>query len=227
MIILASDTSTISLSVCLLKDDAVFEFYAADFYRHNETLLPAAEELCRKAGCSIKEINALAVAAGPGSFTGLRIGIMTFKSLAYALDVPLYSCNSLDLLAQNARHVCGLVMPVIDAKKKSVYTALYRQGSLISSYLDLPACELKKFCTGYTDEKIFILGYAADSYPEEFREIPNTVIMEKPFWNIRSYNIALSALADISAGKPAADPFNLKPYYLRRSEAEINFRIEV
>lgn len=127
MIILAVDTTTFSGSVALLDDtNLVAELNMDSAKTYSERLLPSINFLLEANDLSIKDVEAYAVAAGPGSFTGIRIGLSTVKSLAYASSGPVASVSTLEALALKLAHPHrGLVCPVVDAKKKEVYAALF------------------------------------------------------------------------------------------------------
>lgn len=98
--------------------------------RHAETLMPAIDDLCRRAGLRAADIEGVAVDVGPGLFTGLRVGLSTARALAAALGTPAASVNSLEALAHPQRFGAGLVAPVVDAKRSEVFWAVYRCDGL-------------------------------------------------------------------------------------------------
>src|SRR4030042_1800262 len=137
MLILAVETSTSAGSLALMdaplagKDSEAEGKCLAEHTlnlpgTHSEKLMPAIDNLLREASLSLREIGGIALALGPGSFTALRIGVSTVKGLAYALRVPVVGVPTLDALAQNVRFAPFPVCPVLDARKKEVYAALFR-----------------------------------------------------------------------------------------------------
>ena len=129
MLTLAIDTSTKTASIALLEDDVVLsEVFINLNLHHSVTLLPAMENLTRVAGTTPDRADLLACTTGPGSFTGLRIGISTVKGLALATGRPVVGVSTLDALALNLVPSSMTICPMLDAGKKQVWTAIYRIG---------------------------------------------------------------------------------------------------
>lgn len=127
MIILAFDTSSRSMSVALLDDDRVLAESCLDAGRqHGATLLPAIDDILSRSGREIREVGLYACTTGPGSFTGLRVGVGTARGLARAFGTPLVGVSSLAALSMNGSTSAMTVCPMLDARRGEVYTALYR-----------------------------------------------------------------------------------------------------
>lgn len=126
MKILAIDSSGIVATVAILDDDILVAEYTINHKKtHSQTLLPMIEEITKMTELDLKELDAVAIAGGPGSFTGLRIGSATAKGLGLALDVPLVSVPTLDALAYNLCGSTDIVCPMMDARRQQVYTGVY------------------------------------------------------------------------------------------------------
>lgn len=126
MKILALESSAVACSACLTEDDfLVAQSYENSGMTHSVTLLPMAEELMKRVGVQGKDIDVFAVAAGPGSFTGVRIGVSACKGLAWALDKPCAKVSTLEAMAWSAAVLPGLLCPVMDARREQVYNALF------------------------------------------------------------------------------------------------------
>lgn len=134
MKILALDSSGLVASVAVVCDDELIAEYTTNYKKtHSETLLPMLDQVTKTIGLDLDTIDALAVASGPGSFTGLRIGSATAKGLGFALDKPIIPVPTLEGLAMNAWGSLGLVVPIMDARRNQVYTGIYsfsKEGSL-------------------------------------------------------------------------------------------------
>ena len=127
MKILALDSSGIVASVAVIEDDILLAEYTVNYKKtHSQTLLPMLDEVVKMTELDLETIDAIAVAAGPGSFTGLRIGSATAKGLGLALKKPLIAVPTVDALAYNLYDVSGLICPIMDARRKQVYTGIYR-----------------------------------------------------------------------------------------------------
>ena len=127
MRVLALDSSGIVASVAVVEDDTLVAEYTVNYKKtHSQTLLPMLDEIVKMTEMALKTIDAIAVAKGPGSFTGLRIGSATAKGLGLALDKPLVGIPTVEALAYNLYDVKGLICPIMDARRKQVYTGIYR-----------------------------------------------------------------------------------------------------
>lgn len=126
MKILALESSAVACSACLTEDDfLIAQSYENSGMTHSVTLLPMAEELLKRVGVESKDIDVFAVAAGPGSFTGVRIGVSACKGLAWALDKPCARVSTLEAMAWGASALPGILCPVMDARREQVYNALF------------------------------------------------------------------------------------------------------
>lgn len=126
MKILAVDSSSLTASVAVVEDDITVAEYTVNYKKtHSQTLLPMLDEIVKMTEQDLQTVDAIALAAGPGSFTGLRIGSATVKGLAQALDKPVVSVPTVDGLAGNLYGTDKLVCPVMDARRNQTYTGLY------------------------------------------------------------------------------------------------------
>ena len=126
MIILALDSSGLTASVAILEDDNLLGEYTICYKKnHSQTLLPMLDEVVRMLELDLEAVDGIAIAAGPGSFTGLRIGGATAKGLGLALNKPLLSVPTLDALAYNLYGTEGVICPLMDARRNQTYTGIY------------------------------------------------------------------------------------------------------
>jgi len=125
--ILNIETATKNCSVCLAQEGevVVLKEFAGDGYAHAEKLHLFIEESLQDACITFKDLNAVAVSKGPGSYTGLRIGVSAAKGLCYALNIPLIAIDTLEVLARRIRIQDGVIVPMIDARRMEAYTAVY------------------------------------------------------------------------------------------------------
>ena len=127
MKILGLDSSGIVASVAIVEEDNLIAEYTVNYKKtHSQTLLPMLDELAKMTELDMDTIDAIAVAAGPGSFTGLRIGSATAKGLGLALKKPLVEIPTVDALAYNLYDAKALICPIMDARRSQVYTGIYR-----------------------------------------------------------------------------------------------------
>ena len=174
MKLLALDTSSMTATVALFDDNKLIGEYTLNHKRsHSQKLMPMIEEIIKSCDLTPKEIDAFAVSLGPGSFTGLRIGIATVTAMAQALDKMVVGVPTLEALAFNLFNSEGLVCPIIDAQRDLVYTGVYQ-------WMDGNMMEVVKQQVLHIDELISILK-EEDKYVEERHHKHITLLMEI-FW---------------------------------------------
>ena len=224
MLILAFETTAKAGSVALLDDQKLLgESYQNTGLTHSQTLLSMAEDLLKNCGQTVADVTAVAVAAGPGSFTGVRIGVAAAKGFAWGAELPCYDVSTLEAMAMGLGVWNGYICPVMDARRGQVYNALFRvecgkctrvQEDRAVSLPDLGA-ELQNF-----KEPIFLVGDGSIlCYNTLLEGVPNLVCPPEHRMHQRASGVALAAKADVLAGKPA-DGAGLTPNYLRLSQAE-------
>lgn len=179
MIILAIDTSTDYLSLAVMRDGKIVaRFHRRAHMRHSSLLVPMIAKLLKRSKLRARDIDSFAISAGPGSFTGLRIGVTTVKGLAYSLKKPIVAVPTLDVIARNVKGFKGTICPVLDARKNKVYACFYSSDGKnvrrISKHLLITAKELMEKATRY--DKIFFLGDAA---PGKFDWHPRAEIVAR------------------------------------------------
>ena len=162
MKVLGLDSSGLVAGVALIQDDVLIAEYTTDYKKtHSQTLLPMLDELRRMVDLDLKSIDLIAVAAGPGSFTGLRIGIAAFKGLAWAADKPCLGISTLEAMAENIAHLNGLVVGAMDARRAQVYNAVFEaKDGVLTRLTPDRAISLEDLCAQLTgkDQPITVLG---------------------------------------------------------------------
>ncbi len=136
MKILALESSAVACSACLTEDEfLIAQSYENSGMTHSVTLLPMAEELLKRLGVELRDVDVIAVAAGPGSFTGVRIGVSAAKGLAWALEKPCAKVSTLEAMAWNVSALPGVLCPVMDARREQVYNALFSFDGVVMTRL--------------------------------------------------------------------------------------------
>ena len=235
MLILAVETSTFTGSVALVEAPSpggasgAFQIVGETTLNLSEThssrLMPAIDRLLRETSRPIQAVQGIAVGLGPGSFTGLRIAVSTVKGLAFSLRVPVVGVPTLDALAHNIPYASPLVCPVLDARKKEVYAALFRgdgEGQLrrTGEYWVLSPEDL---CSRIS-ERAILVGSGAEVYRETFREkLGSRALFAPPEFSFpRASSVARLSLPSFHNGQ-TMDVMTFTPLYVRRSEAEIHW----
>lgn len=226
MRILAADTSTMSGSFALLEgENVIAEWTLRSAHTHNRRLLKAIDTLIGEAGWDLHSIDAFAVASGPGSFTGLRIGMTTLKVLAWTLGKLYAAIPSLDALAYPLSFAAYPVCSVIDARKNEVYCALYRTDAdgdprIVMPYTVLPPMAL----AGKIRETTIFAGDGWLLYKDRMKKKLGSLALEAPATShiVRAGSVGELARKRFLRGE-ADDPITSLPLYIRPSEAEIRF----
>lgn len=225
--VLGIDTATSQVAVALGDGEGlVASFESTRGRRHAETLAPAVQFVCRQAGVGLREVSVIACDVGPGLFTGLRVGVATAKAMAQALRVPVVDSSSLDLLALPARHARRLLVPIVDARRGEVFSALYRPvpGGVqrITPYRLGPPDHLASELVA-RDEECLLLGDGARRYSG------NLVCDAKiELAGPEHAHPSVGALVELAHGRFVREEFlqpsELEPLYLRKPDVAINWQ---
>lgn len=229
MKILAFDSTAKAATAALLEDDRILaEFTVDNGLTQSEVLLPMAENVCARTGCSIADMDYYAVTVGPGSFTGVRIGVATVKGLAFRMPRGEENCvgvSTLEALAENLSSLDGILCPVMDARRAEVYNALFRmENGVLTRLCPDRAISLEaladELLTLYPQENIRLSG---DGYDIAFAALSarGVPVLPTPFL-LRTQNaasVALCASRIVKAGGAVRDGA-LSPVYLRLPQAE-------
>lgn len=221
MLTLSIDTATKICAVALCRDEQILGEYSINMgMTHSEGLLPQLEQLLLRTGVKKEDIELLAVSMGPGSFTGLRIGLATAEAMAYSWKCYLHGVDTLRALAYNIPLEGKLLSPVLDAQKGNYYQALYewQQGKLVevAPVAVVSAQEaLERIALQGTQALLLgeCLKLAKAGLPDWIKVVPEALRMPKGSSVAFAAQDAFNAVNDRKI-------FGLEPYYIRRSEAE-------
>ena len=236
MRVLAIDSSGLTATVAVVEDKQTIAEYTTNFKKtHSQTLLPMIDEMMRMIEMDVSDVDAIAVAGGPGSFTGLRIGSATAKGLGLALDKPLIHVPTLDAMAYSLYGCEDIICPVMDARRKQVYTGLYSFArkkpeddslydepvfQVLRMQMAVPVEELIRHLNVYRRRVVF-LGDAVPMYTETLAEGMKVPYSFAPSFMNRQRAAVVGALGihyyQTGRFETAAE---FKPEYLRRSQAE-------
>ena len=224
MLILAFETSAKAASVALLEDGKLLgESYQNTGLTHSQTLMVMAENLLSQCGKTVADVTAAAVAAGLGSFTGVRIGVAAAKGFAWGREIPCYGVSTLEAMALSLGVYQGYVCPCMDARRSQVYNALFyvNQGvpERVSEDRAISLAELGTELKSLK-EPIFLVGDGSNlCYNTLLESVPNLVLPPEHRMHQRASGVALAARKQVEVGDPG-DANALTPNYLRLSQAE-------
>ena len=199
------------------------ESYQNTGLTHSQTLMVMAEDLLKQCNLTAADVTHVAVAAGPGSFTGVRIGVAAAKGFAWGAELPCVGVSTLEAMARNLGVYEGTVCAAMDARRSQVYNALFtaKKGTLERATEDraIALADLKEeLCR--LEGPIYLVGDGANlTYNTLSGEIPNLVLPPEHRLHQRGAGVALAALEQIAAGE-ITDGAALEPNYLRLSQAE-------
>jgi len=224
MKILGIDTSTMAANVAVLEDDKLICEYTINTKKtHSQKLMPMIENMLKLSDLDIKEIDAIAICVGPGSFTGLRIGMATAKAMAHVNNIPLIGVNSLEILGANMdlcnRNICS----ILDAQRNQVYMNKYiLKDDKITELEEIsikPIDELLEEISSSNEDWVLV-GEAVYKYKEKIEEISNITI-PPPANNItKASTLCFVARDKMLSNDQVYNCYNINPMYIRKSQAE-------
>lgn len=225
MKILAVDSSGLVASVAIIEDDAMIAEYTINYKKtHSQTLLPMLDEIKKMTELDLGSIDAIAVAAGPGSFTGLRIGSATAKGLGMALNIPIIPVPTVDALAYNLWDCDKVICPIMDARREQVYTGLYSfENGVFNTIMEQTPLSVSQLMDviNQNGRDVIFLGDGVPVYKDSIEEKAQVKVCFAPAHMSRQRAGALGVLGmelyRSGVHETAADH---KPVYLRQSQAE-------
>ncbi|WP_077296854.1 tRNA (adenosine(37)-N6)-threonylcarbamoyltransferase complex dimerization subunit type 1 TsaB [Virgibacillus pantothenticus] len=221
MNILAMDTSNQVLAVAIQRDNKVVGEIVTNLAKnHSVRLMPAIDQLMKEVNMKPEQLEKIIVAKGPGSYTGVRIGLATAKSMAWALNIPVIGVSSLEVLAYQGRFFNGVICPFFDARRGLVYTGCYRWDNntmkLIRKEENFAMDDLLEELSSLNQPVLFLSPDIA-IHQEQIKAVLDdlAVIPEEPDHLLRGVHLIAAA-----KGKQPEPTHTLRPNYLRLAEAE-------
>ena len=224
MLLLAFETSAKSCSAALHDGRGLLaESYQNSGLTHSQTLMVMAEDLLKVCGKSAADVTHLAVAAGPGSFTGVRIGVSAAKGFAWGAELPVYGVSTLEAMALGLGVMDGHICCCMDARRKQVYNALFlAENGHLNRVCEDRAISLEELKEelAHIDGPIYLVGDGAELTMRTLgAEVPGLVLPPEHRRHQRASGVALAAIGAMERGE-SADGAALQPNYLRLSQAE-------
>jgi len=228
MKVLALETSTLTGSIAIVddKEGLIAELKLSVRVVHSERLMPSIKWLLESSRINLDEIDAFGISIGPGSFTGLRIGLSTVKGLSYATHKPIIPVPTLDAFARVLPYCSYVFCPMLDARKREVYTALYRwEDHRCVKIMDELVIKPDKLIDRLKDQKVIFAGDGAILYRDIIIEKMGDRALFAPPSKMRPSAVTVGeiALEESSKGQKI-EPISLTPFYIRKSEAEIRWK---
>ena len=222
MLILAFETTAKSCSVALHDGRKLLaESYQNSGLTHSQTLMVMAQDLLKVCGRTAADVTHLAVAAGPGSFTGVRIGVSAAKGFAWGAELPVYGVSTLEAMALSLGAWEGHICCCMDARRKQVYNAIFLvQGGKLERITEDRAISLEELQSEleHIDGPIYLVGDGA-ALAHQSLDIPELLLSPEHRQHQRASGVALAAIEAMNRGD-SADGAALQPNYLRMSQAE-------
>ncbi len=220
MLIAALDSTAVTASAAIAEiNDGKLGTYSLFTVKnkltHSEILLPLLENALKQYGADIKDVDLFAVSAGPGSFTGVRIGAATVKGLAFAENKPCAAVSALEAMARNVGR--GYVCPVMDARRDQFYTALFKDGQRVTEDSPLSFEEIKAMIASLPE--VVICGDGRDKFISLCEGMENVIPSSEVCRDQNALSVALCGYDIFVSGKAVTNE-KLAPVYLRKPQAE-------
>ena len=224
MKILGIDTSTKFLSLGISEDDKIYEYNLELGRQMSDLLSPTIKRVLDALGWRINDIDYFACGLGPGSFTGMRVGLATIKGLSWSLKKPIIGISTLDILARGVGSTGQTIIPIIDAKRGLLYCSFYKnKNGTLKRIAPYRLLKEEDFFGKAVNDSI-ILGDGLNLYKEKIlSNIKGVTFLDRDYWYPKGRNIIALALAKIKIKKPD-NPFSIKPIYLYPKECQIKIK---
>ena len=224
MKILGIDTSSMAASVAVIEDNKLICEYTINTKKtHSQKLMPMIENMLGLSDLNVREIDAIAVCEGPGSFTGLRIGMATAKAIAHVNDIPVIGVNSLEALAANMNLCDKKICSILDAQRNQVYTGRYQyEGTKLVEIKEIGIQQIDELLEelAQSGEQWILVGEAVYKYEDKIREISNIEIPAASNNVTKAGSLCSVAKVKFDEGKDIFDCYTVNPLYIRKSQAE-------
>ena len=227
MKILSLDSSSVTASVAITENGKVLsEKFINNGLTHSQTLMPMVEETLKDSGVSINDIDLFAITNGPGSFTGVRIGIASVKGMSDALNKKCMAISTLEAIAEPLKNEDVIACAVMDARCNQVYTASFNLGNRICEdkavLIDELSDELKQY-----DKKVVFIGDGSILCYDKLHEIiQNCEVADENIRYVHGSSVGFVAETKINNGEEPVNSANLVPFYLRLPQAERELKLK-
>lgn len=227
MRILGIDTSTMAASVAVIEDNQLVCEYTINTKKtHSQKLMPMIENMLKESDLNINDIDLIGICVGPGSFTGLRIGMATAKAIAHVNNIPIVGVTSLEMLAANMNLCDKKICSILDAQRNQVYTAKFEYiGNRLVQINDTDILEIDKLINeiSSSEDDYILIGEAVYKYEEKLKDIEN-ISIPSPSHNVtKASSLCSIALEKYNQGENIESCYTINPMYIRKSQAEVQY----
>ncbi len=221
MKILSVDSSSVTASVAITENGKILsEKFINNGLTHSQTLMPMVEEVINESGVSVKGIDLFAITNGPGSFTGVRIGIASVKGMADALSKKCFAVSTLEAIAEPLKNQDVIACAVMDARCNQVYTAIFNRGKRLCEDKAILIDELGEELKQYDKKTVFIGDGSVLCYDKLHEIIQNCEVADEKIRYVHGSSVGFVAEEKIKNGEETINSANLVPFYLRLPQAE-------
>ncbi|MGL5714105.1 MAG: tRNA (adenosine(37)-N6)-threonylcarbamoyltransferase complex dimerization subunit type 1 TsaB [Paraclostridium sp.] len=227
MKILGIDTSTNSTSICVIEDDKLICEYTVNTKKtHSQKLMVMLESMIKESDLTIKDIDAIAICIGPGSFTGLRISMATVKAISQVRNLPIIAVDSLESLAFNMNHCEKTICSILDAQKNQVYTAKYIfENGELKTLEEIKVSKIDDLIEeiSNSNEEFILVGEAVSIYKDKLVQVKN-ILLASPSNNVsKASSLCVLGAIKYKNNIDVHDCYTVNPVYIRKSQAEVQY----
>ena len=227
MRILSVDSSSVTASVAITENGKVLaENFINNGLTHSQTLMPMVEKTIQESGISVKDIDLFAITHGPGSFTGVRIGIASVKGMADALGKQCVAVSTLEAIAEPLKNEDVIACAVMDARCNQVYTAIFNSGDRLCEDKAVLIDELGEELKRYDKKIVFIGDGSVLCYEKLCENIQNCEVADERIRYVHGSSVGFVAEGKIKNGEEPINSANLIPFYLRLPQAERELKLK-
>ena len=227
MKVLGIDTSSNATSIAVIEDNKLIcEYTVNTKTTHSQKLMPMIENMLKISEVNVNDMDIIAICQGPGSFTGLRIGMATAKALSHVNNLPIVGVNSLELLAGNMDLTDKKICSILDAQRTQVYTGQYKfENNKLVELKSIDVVEIDDLLEELKDskEQWILVGEAVYKYEDKIKEIEN-IYIPAPSHNVnKASSLCSIAMNKYNQNIDVYDCYSINPVYIRKSQAEVQY----
>ena len=227
MKVLGLDTSSNATSIAVIEDNKLIcEYTVNTKTTHSQKLMPMIENMLKISEINVNDMDMIAICQGPGSFTGLRIGMATAKALSHVNNLPIVGVNSLELLAGNMDLSDKKICSILDAQRTQVYMGQYKfENNKLVELKSVDVVEIDELLEELksSNEEWILVGEAVYKYEDKIKEIQN-IYLPAPSHNVnKASSLCTIAMNKYNQNIDVYDCYTINPVYIRKSQAEVQY----